>query len=111
MFIGDVSSGASVAFSITCSVAKANAGTYPLKVVINYEDDTNTWGSKVVELNVRVVEGAAQTSRTGEQTGPGLSIVSILVIGLVGLGAGVALTIILYRRRLLKVPEISKKGA
>jgi len=113
LFIGDVSSGTSVAFSVACRVAKANAGTYPLKVVINYKDDTNTWGSKVIELNVEVVEEAAQTPGTGGQTRAvsGLPIVDILVIGLIGLGAGVALTIILYRRRLLKVPEISKKGA
>jgi len=113
LFIGDVSSGTSVAFSVACNVANAKVGTYPLKFIINYEDDTNTWGSKVVELNVTVVKGAAQTPGTGGQTrsATGLPIVEMLVIGLVGLGAGVALTIILYRRRLLKVPEISKKGA
>lgn len=113
MFIGEVSSGASVAFSVTCIVGKANAGTYPLNVVINYKDDTNTWGSKVIELYVKVVEQAEEKQSPGGQTkpGPSLSVVDILIIGLVGLGAGVALTIILYRRRLLKVPEISKKGA
>lgn len=115
LFIGDVSSGTSVAFSVTCGVAKANAGTYPLKFIITYKDDTNNWGSKVVELNVTVVRGTSNASRTGGQTGTyagsGPSIVDILVIGLAGLGVGVVLTVVLYRRRLLKVPEISKKGA
>jgi len=113
LFIGDVSSGTSVAFSVTCNVENAKVGTYPLKFIINYEDDTNTWGSKVVELNVTVVKGAAQTPGTGGQTrsATGLPIVEMLVIGLVGLVAGVALTIILYRRHLLKVPEVSKKGS
>jgi hypothetical protein len=113
LFIGDVSSGTSVAFSVTCNVANAKVGTYPLKFIISYEDDANTWSSKVVELNVTVVKGAGTTPGTTGQTrsATGLPILEMLVIGLVGLGAGVALTIILYRRRLLKVPEVSKKGA
>ncbi len=111
LFIGDVSSGTSVAFSVTCRVTKANAGTYPLKFIINYKDDTNTWGSKVVELNVIVVKEAEKTAVPERRLTAGPSIVDMLVPGLIGLVAGVALTIILYRRRLLKVPEISKKGS
>lgn len=109
MFIGDVSSGAEAPFSIICSVANVSTGTYPLSVVIHYKDDTNTLGSKVIPLYVEVVEHAEEPPGPGEPTRPGLPIVNILIIGLVGLGVGVALTLILYRRRILKVPESHKK--
>lgn len=98
-FIGDVLPTASDTFSITCNVEKVKPGTYPLKLIINYKDDTNTWSSKVVEMNVTVAESA------------GLATVDMLMIGLVGLGAVVVLAIgiVLYRRRSRKTLEISKK--
>ena len=105
MFIGDVSSGAETPFSITCSVANVSTGTYPLSVIIHYKDDTNALGSKVTSLYVEVVEHAEESPGPVEPTRPGLPIVYILMIGLVGLGVGVALTFVLYRRRILKVPE------